>query len=298
MANREIEIRRATPADARASFDVCMASMADEFKRANLEWQMEPEAVWTGMRPLYNYLAEHCAEWWVAESSSDRKVIGYARSLARGDLFELSELFILPGQQSAGLGRALIERTFPEGRGRIRLILATLDERALARYYRSGTVARFPMAMMQGTSRPTEMNELEVATATLADVPDLETIEREVVGYPREHEYACLFEEREAFLYRRGGRVVGFGFLGEIGQGPVAALEPASQRSILLHLEGRAHARGIENVSFVVPMINEVAMNHLLARGYKIQPPLQLFMSNEPFGKFDRFISYGPPLIL
>lgn len=298
MTNREIEIRRATPADARASFDVCMASMADEFKRANLEWKMEPDAVWTGLRPLYNYLAEHCAEWWVAESAPDRKVIGYARSLERGDLFELTELFILPGQQSAGLGRALIERAFPEGRGRTRVILATLDERALARYYRSGTVARFPLAMLKGTTRPTEMNELEVTAATLADVAELEAIEREVVGYSRGHEYACLFEEREAFLYRRGGRVVGFGFLGEAGQGPVAALDPALQRSILLHLEGRAHARGIKKVYFVVPMINDVAMNHLLSRGYKIQSPLNLFMSNEPFGKFDRFISYGPPIIL
>lgn len=65
-----------------------------------------------------------------------------------------------------------------------------------------------------------------------------------------------------------------------------------------MHLEGRAHARGIKDVYFVVPTINEVAMNHLLARGYKIQSPLNLFMSNEPFGQFDRFISYGPPIIL
>lgn len=298
MADREIEIRRGVSSDARASFDVCMAAMADEFKRANLEWKMEPDAVWAGLQPIYRYLAEHHAEWWVAQSTSDGSIVGYARSIERGDLFELSEFFILPGQQSAGLGRELIERAFPAGRGRIRLILATLDERALARYYRADTIARFPMAMLGGTPRATQMDELEVAVATLADVPELDAIEREVVGYSRGHEYACLLEEREAFLYRRGGQAVGFGFLGEVGQGPVAALDADVQRAILLHLEGRAHTRGIEEIAFVVPAINEVAMKHLLGRGFRIQPPLNLFMSNEPFGKLDRFISYGPPLIL
>jgi GNAT superfamily N-acetyltransferase len=299
MTNRGVEIRRATPGDARAAFDVCMLAMADEFKRANLDWTIEPEAFWAGLAPLYSYLAKHCAEWWVAESVSDGKLIGYARSLERGDLFELTEFFIAPGQQSAGLGRELIEAAFPRGRGRLRLILATLDERALARYYHADTVARFPMAMMAGVPRPIPSAiELEVSVATLADVSKLDAIEREVVGHSRAHEYAWLFEEREAFLYRRDGTVVGFGFLGSFGQGPVAAIEPALQRSILLHLEGRAHERGIKQISFVVPTINEVAMTHLLERRFRIEPPLNLFMSNEPFGNFDRFVSYGPPVIL
>ena len=298
MTKRGIEIRRATPADARAAFDVCMLSMADEFKRANLVWSVDSDQFWAALAPLYKYLAEHCAEWWVAESVADGKLIGYARSLERGDLFELSEFFVLPGQQSAGLGRELIERAFPRGRGRIRLILATLDERALARYYRSDTVARFPLVSMDGRSRPTEAIELDVSNATLDDVEELDAIERAVVGHSRAHEYPWLFEEREAFLYRRNGSVVGFGFLGSFGQGPIAALEPEFQRSILLHLEGRAHARGIKQLSFVVPTINQIAVTHLLARGFRIEPPLNLFMSNEPFGNFDRFVSYGPPVIL
>ncbi|HTU61315.1 MAG TPA: GNAT family N-acetyltransferase [Polyangiales bacterium] len=298
MTNRKIEIRRATKADARPAFDVCMLAMADEFKRANLEWKMEPEQFWKGLAPLYRHLAEHCAEWWVAQAVSDGKLIGYARSVERGDLFELSEFFIEPGQQSAGLGRELIERAFPVGRGRVRLILATLDERALARYFRADTVARFPLAMMSAAPRPSEAIELEASVATLDDVEQLDAIERAVVGHSRAHEYPWLLEEREGFLYKRNGTVVGYGFLGSFGQGPVAALEPELQRSILLHLEGRAHARGLEQISFVVPTINQVAVTHLLARGFRIDPPLNLFMSNEPFGHFDRFVSYGPPVIL
>jgi hypothetical protein len=63
-------------------------------------------------------------------------------------------------------------------------------------------------------------------------------------------------------------------------------------------VENRAHAAGVEEVSFSVPMINEIAMNHLFSRGFKIDGPVHLFMSNRPFGNFDRFITFGPPIVL
>jgi hypothetical protein len=75
MTTREIEIRRAVPADARAAFDVCMSAMEAKFARANLEWRIDPEAFWAGSQQLFQHLAEHHAEWWVAESSSDGKQV-------------------------------------------------------------------------------------------------------------------------------------------------------------------------------------------------------------------------------
>lgn len=140
--------------------------------------------------------------------------------------------------------------------------------------------------------------ELEVVSAKLDDVAEVAPIEQTVLGHPRHKEYPWLFEHREAFLYRRDGRAVGFAFVSDTGQGPIAALEPADQISILLHVEGRAHDRGVESLSFEVPMINEVVMRHLLGRGYQIEPPLTHLMSNVPFGRFDRFIAFGPAIFL
>ena len=77
-----------------------------------------------------------------------------------------------------------------------------------------------------------------------------------------------------------------------------AAREPADLRPILLHLEARAQACGMESISFEVPSINEVAMQHLLSRGFRIDAPLNLLMSNRPFGQFDRLIAFGPPIVL
>jgi hypothetical protein len=47
-----------------------------------------------------------------------------------------------------------------------------------------------------------------------------------------------------------------------------------------------------------VPSVNEVAVRHLLGRGFQIDPWINLLMSDRPFGQFDRFIGYGPPIFL
>ena len=293
-----IEIRRGKPDDSRPAFDVSMSAMRDLFARQEIEWTLDPESFWTLMEPIMTHLASHAAEWWVAEDPSDASLVGYARSIERGGLIELSEFFVRPDRQSAGLGGRLLERAFAPGRGEVRVIIATSDLRGLARYYRAGTVARLPMASLTGQAQPTVPGELEAVSATLDDVAEVASIEQAVMGYPRHKEYPWLFQHREAFLYRRGGRAVGFAFVGDAGQGPIAALDPADQAPILLHVEGHAHARGVQSVSFEVPMINEVVMRHLLGRGYRIEPPLNHLMSNVPFERFDRFIAFGPSIFL
>jgi GNAT superfamily N-acetyltransferase len=298
MSSADVTIRRGTPADARAAFDVSMAAMRDLFGRQGHEWKLDPESFWTMFEPYLTHLAASAAEWWIAQDPSDGAIVGYARSVERGGLFELSEIFVRPGRQSAGLGGQLIERAFPSGRGDVRAIIATTDVRALARYYGAGTVARFAMASLAAPPRPAGATDLEVVPATLDAAGEFAAMEEAVLGYPRYADYPWLFEHREAYLYRRAGRAIGFAFFSATGQGPIAALDPADQPAILLHLEGRGHAAGLESISFEVPTINEVAMHHLLARGFKIDAPLNLLMSNVPFGKFDRFISFAPAIVL
>jgi GNAT superfamily N-acetyltransferase len=304
MTISEVRIRRATPDDARPAFDLSMASMRDLFARQGNEWKLDPESLWIGLSPYLTHLAAHAAEWWIAEDPADGSMLGYARSIERGGLFELSEFFIRPDRQSAGLGRRLMERAYPLARGDVRAIIATTDVRGLSRYYAAGTVARFAMLSLAASPQATppratrSAGDLASVSATVDDLPEIAAIEAAVFGYPRHADYAWLFERREPYLYRRAGRAVGFAFFSETGQGPIAALEPADQRPILLHLEAQAHACGMDSISFEVPSINEVAMQHLLGRGFKIDAPLNLLMSNVPFGKFDRLIAFGPPIVL
>jgi GNAT superfamily N-acetyltransferase len=294
-------IRRATADDSRACFDVFLAAIADLTARQNVPWDPEPEDLWSRLQDLYDHLARHAAEWWVAEGAVAGELAGYARSVERGGLFELSEFFVHPARQSAGIGAALLERAFPAGRGEVRAIIATTDVRAQRRYYRAGTAARFPIAALEaapGTAGPPPDPSLEPVAATLADLGTIATIERAVLEFDRGGELAWLLARREGWLYRHRGEPVGFAFIGRSGTGPLAALEPEHQVSMLHHLEARAIDLGRERLAFEVPMVNEVAMHHLLDRRFTIDPFLTLLMSSRPFGRFDRFIGMAPPFVL
>jgi GNAT superfamily N-acetyltransferase len=143
------------------------------------------------------------------EDRANGELIGYGRSVERDGFFELSELFVRPDRQSAGLGKVLLEKVFPWGRGEVRVIIATNDRRGLARYYGAGTVARFAMFSMTGQPRRTQAGTLDVVSAGPADIDELAAIERAVVGYARCADYPWLLKHREVYKYQRAGRTVG-----------------------------------------------------------------------------------------
>jgi GNAT superfamily N-acetyltransferase len=294
------EFRRGNPDDNELCFDVFVQSIVDLSQRIGAPWEPDPADLWTRMEPLYRRLGDEAAEWWVAQEAGPGEVIGYARSVERGGLFELTEFFVRPSRQAAGVGRRLLELAFPDGRGDVRAIIATPDLRALSRYYRAGTVVRFPFVSLNGAPAvASDGTDLEIVRASTDDMETMAELERTVLEFDRgRDELAWLLDQREGYLYRRGGLAIGFGFIGLSGTGPIAALDPADQVPILLHLEGRAKALGRAEVSFEVPMINGVAMRHLLERRFRMDPFMTLLLSTRPFGQFDRFIPFSPPFVL
>ena len=303
MSEAGFTVRPGTPADSRPAFDVFLPAVNDLARRVGTPWEPEPEELWTRIEPMYRMLAEHAAEWWVAEDDGGR-VIGHARSIERGGLFELAEFFVLPDRQAAGVGGSLLERAFPSGRGEVRAIIATTDVRALSRYYRAGTAARFPIPSLAGKPGEASGNgrldaRLDAQPATVDDIPALNQLERDVLGFERGDEFRWLLDNREGYLYRRGGRVVGSAFLGSRGGvGPVAAAEPSDMAGILDHLERRSAERDLPEMTLDVPGPNEAAMRHLLSRRFKIDQFITVLMASRPFGQFDRFIGFSPPFVL
>jgi GNAT superfamily N-acetyltransferase len=294
-------VRRATADDSRRVFDVFIASARDLTARKNVPWEVEPESQWAKMRYLFDHLAAHAAEWWIAEDPTSGEAIGYARSVARGGLFELAEFFVHPDSQSAGVGAALLDRAFPPGRGEVRAIIATTDLRAQARYYRSGCAARFPIAGMLGAPRPVDPDHGVEVVRVRADSPEIEEVRRievQVLEFDRGDELRWLAGLREGYLYRRGGEPIGFAFVGAHGSGPIASLDAADQVAILSHVESRASKLGVDELGLELPMINEVAIRHLLDRGFRFDPFYTFLMSSRPFGRFDRYLGFSPPFVL
>ena len=301
MTTDRFRIRRATADDSRGAFDVFLPSIRDLATRLGTPWDVDPETQWRRMRPLYEHLATHAAEWWIAEDPETGEAIGYARSVERGGLFELTEFFVRPDRQSAGVGAALLASAFPPDRGDVRAIIATTDVRAQARYYRSGTVARFPIVGIGGTPRPSDADPtLEVVRVGpgAPELDDMRGIEAAVLEFDRGEELSTMAAEREGYLYRRDGTPIGFAFIGVSGSGPIAALDPADQPGILAHVEARSSELGADEVTFEVPMVNGVAINHLLDRGMRMEPFYTFLMSSRPFGRFDRYVAYSPPFVL
>lgn len=297
-------LRLANPADSEPCFRLFWDSISDLAARTGTPWEGTADDRWPGFTDLYALLAEIAAEWWVAEDGEGR-LIGYARSIERGadrGLFELSEFFVRPGHQSAGVGRALLERAFPLGRGDVRAIVATGDVRAVARYHRADTSIQFPILGLNGHPSADAANELGLDAEPIAGARGLDEvseIEREVLGYERgPSELAWLLDRREAYRYRVAGRTVAYGFIGLDGAGPIAARGPEHLPAVLRHLEARAAAIGHEDLGFEVPAPNVIAIRHLLERGFRIDPFVTYLMANRPFGRFDRYLGFTPPFVL
>jgi GNAT superfamily N-acetyltransferase len=304
MTRAAPQLRRATAADSEACFRLFWDSISDLAARNGTPWEGLADDRWPGFNALYALLAEIAAEWWVAEDDEGR-LTGYARSIERGadrGLFELSEFFVRPGHQSAGVGRALLERAFPLGRGEVRAIVATGDVRAMARYHRADTSIQFPILGLNGVPSADAGDAVRLEAEPISDATGLDEvaeIERAVLGYDRgSHELGWLLDRREAYRYRDAGRTVAFAFIGADGAGPIAALEPEHLPEILRHVEARAAAIGREEIGFEVPAPNVIAIRHLLGRGFRLDPFVTYLMANRPFGQFDRYLGFTPPFVL
>ncbi len=141
-----VTYRPGTLEDTYATFQVFLQSILDLSQRQGvmaLTGGDDPAVLaelWERRRPLMEHLTRSAEHFWVAENEG--KVIGYARSIlrpARGQAsgdpqhLELTEFFVMPGEQSHGVGSELLKRTFPtENDNMHRTIIATTDSRALS----------------------------------------------------------------------------------------------------------------------------------------------------------------------
>lgn len=218
----------------------------------------------------------------------------------RDNVRELTELFVKPGTQSSGLGRELIQRAFPANGAEKRFIIATPDFRAQALYLKSGVFPRFSIYYFGRQSEQLSIDTdllfvpLENNTETLQTLAE---IDQDVIGFQRDKDQNWFLDNRQGFLYVRDGRAVGYGYVGAVN-GPFALLDAADFPAVLAHAESTAQAAGLAHFGVEVPMVNETAVTYLLSRNYKIDSFMAMFMSDRPFGNFDRYLITNPPFFV
>ena len=295
-----VVIRPGTLDDTYATFHVFAETLHDLIRRlggTNVEPWDEPEKIarmWQERRSLFEYLGRAADQFWIAEQ--DGRVLGFARSIVRDGVRELTEFFIRPAGQSAGVGRELLTRAFPADAAR-RLIIATLDTRAQARYLKSGLYPQFPICYFgkspEAVTIETDLDFMPI-TATSEQLTILDELDYAVIGYRRGEEHRWLLTERSGFLYTRQGQPVGYGYSGK-RSGPFALLDAQDFPAVLAHAESNAVGRW-DHFGVEVPMINRVAVAYLLKHGFRLDSFVALFMCDEPFGRWENYILTSPPL--
>jgi GNAT superfamily N-acetyltransferase len=299
--------------DGRAVFDVFYDAIADVDRRLGDPNAWDPaddamrEDAWAGWRALFDHVGATSDLGWLAEA--DGVVTGYARSIRRGASRELTEFFVLPGHQGAGIGRQLLARAFPAEPGVHRSIIATLEPSALARYLRTGLGIHTMIAYLEHVPAeaglPTdERLEVQPMTGSPEETAEIGGLDVAALGHGRDVDHGWLRSHRDGLTFRDGGRLVGYGYVGRgsgnIGtrSGPVLAEDASMQPALLAEIERRAARLGFATLGFWLPLTNTVAVGHLLARGFRIDRFLAAFFADAPLPGGDRYVITSPPFFL
>ena len=297
-----ITYRPGTVEDSHAVYEVFVRALTDYGTRMNvmaITGGDDPEvleSLWQRRRSMFEFLADIASAFWVAEQ--DGKVVAYARSIEHDGLQELTEFFVSPDRQSAGVGGELLARAFPQTEARYRTIIATMDERALYRYMKAGVYGRFPMKYFYRQAEKVEVpTDLEIVPMDLeAHLQDMHRIDREILSHSREPIHIWIASTRQGFIYKRSGEVVGYGYVGS-NSGPFAVLDNRDFPAVLAHAESLLAEQGRE-FGAEAPLVNTAAIRYFIERKFKIDSFSTIFMSNVPFGKFENYLTFSPEYFL
>jgi GNAT superfamily N-acetyltransferase len=291
------EFRPGTSADSRACFDLFVESVSELGHRLGVETitggAEAVEQLWPKRESLFAHLISGSDRWWVAEE--DGHLLGYARSILRDGVRQLTEFFVRPGAQSAGLGGALLRHAFPAEQTRARILLATPDPRALTRYLKAGLLARFPVFHFHRSRRslpaPSGLQAIPLSADQLEQVA---VIDRQILGFRRDEDHRWLLSQREGYLYCKQEQAIGYGYVG-LYSGPFVTLDPGVLGQMLTHAESAAPG---DDFGVEVPLINRAAVGYLLEAGYRMDDFVNYFMSDVEIGSLDRYVVTAPSFFI
>lgn len=307
-----VRFRPAGEADLDRCCEIWKAAIDDYQGRLN---QLAVPDDLTGLRRLLaHFLATDPGRFVVAQRNRD--LVGFASATVRGDLWFLGMLFVEPGNQGEGLGRALLAQVRAlagEGIRRWGTCTDSAQPISNALYAREGLVPRVPIWRMTGDVRDrtafpelppgARMQPFEAIVETGGDghrqlAELVNELDRAVIGFEHPVDHALLRrDERRGFVLRAdGGRPLGYGYASAVGRvGPIAALEPALIAPILGWLVANVPANGARAIW--VPGTTGQAFGAALRAGLRLDGfPGLLCWSSEDH-PFDRYVPISLALV-
>ena len=250
------------------------------------------------------------------------EIVGFGIAAQREHVWFLSQLYVLPSEQSRGIGRALFTQILPSlppetaegagetaptpgdnadrGHGTLAMCTDSAQPASNALYSRFGIVPRLPIFNLVGMPNPAALSRLPAGvvavpfgrpdSADSAESDAIDAIDREVLGYAHPADHAYLRANgRTGFVYRTDDDLVGYGYSSEAGRfGPVALLDDTLTAPVLGHLMTAIRPRGATSVW--VPGANDRAMVALLRAGLRIEGFPALLCWSRPFARFECYL--------
>jgi GNAT superfamily N-acetyltransferase len=246
---------------------------------------------------------------------------GFVVVVRRAGLVFLSMLFVRPGLQGRGLGRALLASAMPaetadDGSRAASRATATDSAQPISNglYGSLGMVPRIPLLRLVGLpDRAASFGTLPAGVEALGfdEIPDgadglgraalaveLAALDQDAAGFDRAVDHAFHAEEgRVGFLFRdRSGATVGYGYTSEAGRlGPIAVRDSALLGPVLGHLVTAVRPRGAFGIW--VPGSAGEAVVPLLRAGFRFDGFPVLLCWDRPFADFSRFVPMSPGLL-
>lgn len=299
----KISFRRGNESDSKLVFLMfyeTLNALGDRLGVSAISGGSDPEMIeniWHTRQGLFQHLARTRSQFWIAEI--DKEPIGYARSIIRGNLHELTEFFVLPGYQGSGVGQGLLQRTYSVSEHQLGVIVATIDPPALVRYLKIGHTPMFPAAYFEREPELIRLNmdlEFHMVTSNGETLDIFDTIDQVILNHTRRVDHEWLLADRQGYLATRQGKPVGYVYIGR-NNGPIAMINDADFPAVLAFAELQAVGNQ-QKVGFEVPLINQQAVQFLLSRGYRMDGFITLLMSTKPFGQFEKYIYTSPPFFI
>lgn len=238
----------------------------------------------------------------------DGELVGFGSSILRGDIRFLAQLFLLPGQQSAGIGHKLLREVMPRD-GLRQATIASPDFRAVALYTRYGMLPLWPvygLAAPVANLQQLASSGVTTAAATPGE-PDLIRMDTQLNGRHRPEDHRFWQEHKGGIplWLERSGRRVGYAWLQvqqtssdaaldceSVRVGPLGCLDPADAVECVLAAIREARQYG-SRVTILVPAPHP-ALRPLLDLGFRISY-FDTFHagSNPPFADPHHYIPSG-----
>ena len=312
----ELTFREGRPADLQAVFELGERAWDVSRKaRGLLAPDHEPDSQdladrWQRERPLLEFIAAQPGSFWVCENGDNP--VGYARVTRFGSMDELTELWAEPAYAGRGVGRALLERCWPDSPtpelGRVVLTLGTPVDLSL--YTEFGVM---PVSghwhMRSRVDRYTERRSREVDAAAPAvhaltaerAVEEWKRLEPAAIGHERPllHEFFGRTRTCLALMGEDGDRAVGLCWVSGAGDIGPAVGESAEDLVpvVLAALDRVAKMQEPESLGVFCTTDSWWLLDRLRRLGFRVHWPAWV-MSSVPIPGLDRYLATRPARLL